>query len=341
MRDVYTRDQQLLGESPLFRALLQRVSRAAQNDRAVLIVGETGVGKELVARAIHFQSTRSRHALIPINCAAIPESLAENELFGHVRGAFTGAADARDGVVGQAAGGTLFLDEVDGLSLQTQARLLRFLQSKEYRPLGSSHSRSADVRIVAACNQSPESLIERGMLRSDFYYRIATIRLSVPALRERPDDVPLLAAHFLRRVQEERGSSLSFAPEALQALVGHRWPGNVRELEHAVVRAALMSDDGQITRELLELPLTREGPMASFRAEKARAVERFERQYLCRALAAAGGNISLAARLSSKNRRAFFELVRKHRIDVERFRALAPFSRAPSISGASDFANPL
>jgi DNA-binding NtrC family response regulator len=317
----------LLGESPAFVAEAGKLPAVAGCDAAVLVLGETGTGKELFARAIHYLSPRRDHPFVPVNCGALPVELAENELFGHERAAFTGAASAEPGLIAEAEGGTLFLDEVDSLPPPAQVKLLRFLESKEYRRLGSPRLRHADLRVVAATNLDLERAVGEGRFRRDLYYRLNVVQLQLPPLRERPGDVPLLARHFLRRYAREFGRKLTdFTPEALGRLALHAWPGNVRELENAVQRAVVLAagdsgvvsaadlgpfDDGGSARAAVE---------ESFRAAKRRAVADFERRYLEALLASCHGNVSRAARTARKDRSSFWTLVKKHGIDVARYR---------------------
>ncbi|HKG14998.1 MAG TPA: sigma-54 dependent transcriptional regulator, partial [Pyrinomonadaceae bacterium] len=252
------------------------------------------------------------------NCGAIPAELVENELFGHERGAFTGAKSTQVGLIQEADGGTLFLDEVDCLPLLSQVKLLRFLQEKEYRPLGSTKTCRADVRVIAAMNADPEGAIRAGNLRRDLYYRLNVIPLALPPLRERRGDIPLLARHFLAKYAAEFDKQLAdFSPEALQLLVSHDWPGNVRELEHVVVRSIVLTSGDVIGGEDVALsPRAAAASDESFRGAKNRVVAEFEKSYVERALLLSHGNISKAARAAQKSRRAFWELIRKHHIDV-------------------------
>jgi len=322
--------RQLVGTSSIFRAEVNKIAIAARSEATVLITGETGVGKDLVARGIHYLSRRARSAFVPVNCGAIPGELFENELFGHEPGAFTGASAAQAGLIEEADGGTLFLDEIDSLPMAAQVKLLRFLQDKEYRRLGSTKSRQCDVRIIAATNTCPEATVRAGRLRPDLYYRVNVVSLTLPPLRERCDDIPHLAAHFLARYSGEMHKQLTaFSPEAMARLVRYSWPGNVRELEHVVERAVIFAQHSTVELEDLVLP---NGPpteeQESFRALKARTIAQFERHYLTGLLAANQGNISSAARAAKKNRRAFFQLMRKHNIYAETFRT-RPTSTAP------------
>jgi DNA-binding NtrC family response regulator len=305
--------QQIIGESAALQREIRRLPRIAACDAPVLIAGESGTGKEVVARAIHYLGPRSSAAFIPVNCGAIPEALAESELFGRKRGAFTGAVSDQAGMIQEADGGTLFLDEVDSLPHSAQVKLLRFLQEGEYRMVGSPQVHRAKVRVIAASNANLKSLLGEGKLREDIYYRLNVLHLTLPALRERHGDVLLLARHFLEKhalLSGQPVKTLSAAAE--QRLNAWHWPGNVRELENVLTRAHFLSERMVLQPEDLQLPEEPEATEGSFGAMKARVVRRFERQYLEDLLCAHHGNITHAAKAARKNRRAFFELMRKH-----------------------------
>lgn len=314
----------LLGKSPCFRAAVEKLPQIAGCDAGVLIRGETGTGKELFARAIHDLSPRASQAFVPINCGAIPLELAESELFGHERGAFTGAHAAHPGVLRQADGGTLFLDEVPSLPLPLQTKLLRFLQEKEFRPLGSCVTRQADVRVIAATNLDLHRAVTEGKFRQDLYYRLNVLPVTLPPLRERREDIALLAQSFLDRFARQLNKPLTdFCAEALEKLNRHDWPGNVRELEHVIERTVVFSTGCTVRGDDVDLPEVRADPESkpSFREAKAQTIRRFEREYLEGLLTTHQGNITLAARSAGKHRRAFWELMRKHRIEGKRFGA--------------------
>lgn len=247
----------MIGNSNTMKNLYAKIHKVAPTGATVLVHGETGTGKELVAKAIHAESPRGDKPLISVNCAAIPETLIEAELFGHEKGAFTGAASMREGLVAAADGGTLFLDEIGELPLEAQARLLRVLQEGEVRPIGSVESRKVDVRLVAATHRDLRKLAKEGKFREDLYYRINVVQLELPALRERGRDILLLAEHMLRRYCAQFGKPLlTLSPEAIQAITTYIWPGNVRELENAIQRAIILCQDEQeIGHELLEIDL--------------------------------------------------------------------------------------
>jgi two-component system, NtrC family, response regulator GlrR len=313
----------LIGESPTFCRTLAVVPRIAECDATVLVQGETGTGKELVARAVHYLSSRREFPFIPVNCGAIPDALFENELFGHDRGAYTDAGMPQIGLVAEAAKGTLFLDEVESLSLRAQVALLRFLQDGTYRRLGGRGDLHANVRIIAASNAALDELCDRGVFRRDLLYRLMVMSVTMPALRERAGDVHLLAAHFIHRFsQQYRRAAVTLDPAFGRYLISHTWPGNVRELENLVHRQFLLSDDG-----LMRLPETIDAvapatieaaPAAShdfllgFSAAKTRAIVAFERSFVSWALSENHGNVSRAARTAGKERRSFARLMKKY-----------------------------
>jgi DNA-binding NtrC family response regulator len=309
----------VVGESPAFLKEIDKIPLLAKCQVSVLISGETGTGKEVCARAIHYLSARANKPFIPINCGAIPTELVENELFGHERGAYTSARDSQVGLIQEADEGTLFLDEIDCLPLLSQVKLLRFLQEREYRPLGSTKTCKADVRIIAATNTDPAEAVKAGKLRQDLYYRLNVIPIILPPLRERRRDILPLARHFLAKYSAEFDKEVTdFSPEAVRLIVSYEWPGNVRELEHVVVRAVVLSTQA-VVRDV-DIPLT-PPPSAgslpeSFQRAKTKIIAEFEKDYIERALLLSQGNISRAARAAQKSRRAFWELIRKHQIDV-------------------------
>ena len=315
--------QQLIGKSPAFIAETNKIPLLAKSDISVLISGETGTGKEMVARAIHYLSERGDKPFVPVNCGAIPVELLENELFGHDRGAFTGASGWRSGVIHEAEKGTLFLDEVDSLPLLAQVKLLRFLQDKEYRPLGSTKAIKGDVRIIAASNADLESAIAAGTLRRDLYYRLNVVPISLPALRHRSDDIILLAHHFLAEKAAKLNSpAVEFSPEAERKLMLYSWPGNVRELEHVIERVVVLCTQKTIHEDQIIFS-GNNNPSAqlSFQEMKANAISEFESNYIQNVLIAYRGNITRAAQAAQKERRTFWQLIRKHKIDVQKFKA--------------------
>jgi len=244
-------DGSLVAASPAMREIYELVERAAEFKTTVLITGESGVGKEVVARAVHGLSDRADEPFVPVNCGAIPESLIESELFGHMRGAFTGAENEARGMFREADGGTLFLDEIGELPLATQVKLLRVLQEEEVRPVGAAKSYPVDVRILAATARDLERMVEAGTFRADLFYRLNVFRLHIPPLRERREDVPVLADQLLASLSRRMGKAAApLDREAVEALADHAWPGNVRELENTLERALILARDGRVTREL-------------------------------------------------------------------------------------------
>jgi two-component system response regulator GlrR len=318
----------LVGTSAALRSELAKLPTIAGCSSGVLIIGETGTGKEVFAQAIHYLSPRSSKPWVAVNCGAIPSELIESELFGHVRGAYTSASNSRQGLASEAEGGSLFLDDVDCLPLMSQTRLLRFLQEKEYRPVGSNAVKRADVRIIAASNRQLPQMVARGEFRQDLYYRLNVLTLNLPPLRERREDIAPMARLFVRQFAEQLGRPVvDISPPAMALLLQHSWPGNVRELKHVLERAVLMTSNPALTAADIQISgcAAAETEDLSFRAAKARAVRSFERAFIERLLQAHSGNVTQAARAARKNRRAFFELMRKHGIDSGLYRG-APLS---------------
>lgn len=312
----------MLGASAEFRRMIDGIRMLARSDAPALIDGETGSGKELAARAVHYLSDRRSGPFVPVNCGAIPETLFESELFGHVRGAFTDARGSRVGLVTHAAGGTLFLDEIDTLPAKGQIALLRFLQDHHYRPLGQSGEMVSDARIIAASNRELEQEVEHGRFRSDLLYRLNILRLCVPPLRERGSDILLLARHFADTYATRYGLQCRCIGTGMSDwLQAHDWPGNIRELENMIHRLVL-----QCEGETLGTPVMDEGGSSKrhfddFKRAKAEAIAVFERSYLERVLAQTGGNVSAAARLAQTDRRALGRLLKKHGVDCDRYRS--------------------
>jgi two-component system, NtrC family, response regulator GlrR len=317
--------KRLVGTTPVFQAEVRKIPLITRCDNHVLITGETGTGKEMFARAIHYLSPRSDKPFVPVNCGAIPIELVENELFGHERGAFTGANTAHAGLVEEAEGGTLFLDEIDSLPLLAQVKLLRFLQDKEFRRLGSSKPRHADIRTIVASNAVLEDSVQKGRLRQDLYYRLNVVSIALPSLRERTEDIPCLVDHFIKKHSGDLHKEItSVSPAALQKLMLYSWPGNVRELEHTIERAVIFCESSQLSESDILLPPGKIKAVDSFQQAKAKIIEQFEREYIQRLLVSCNGNISRAAQAAKKNRRAFWELMRKHHIDVQNLKPSAP-----------------
>ncbi len=308
--------RQLVGRDPAFQRVLSRVVMFGAAQAPVLLTGETGTGKELCARVIHLLSCRRNGPFVPVDCGSIPEHLFENELFGHVRGAFTDARNDQKGLVALAQGGTIFLDELDTLTATAQAKVLRLLQENTYRPLGSARFCQANVRVIAASNTDLEAHVRDHRFRQDLYFRVNVLRLHLPALRERAMDVPLLARHFVQEVCHASNIPHKVVSSAaLAKLLAHDWPGNVRELHNTVQRAVLCAPGMQIGASHIELPLMAPDssqPRVDFRSAKHLAINRFERDYVERLLQKHAGNITSAAREAQKDRRAFGRLVKKY-----------------------------
>ncbi len=302
--------ENVVARSPKMQALLDQVARVAETDATICLLGETGTGKEVIARVIHCNSRRARGPFIGVNCGAIPESLFESELFGHVKGAFTGAQHAKRGLVQSAQGGTLFLDEIAEMPLTLQVKLLRAIQEREVLEVGAERPSKVDVRFITSTNKDLSAAVRAGTFREDLFYRIQVFPITMPPLRERRDDIPFLAQHFLqqsaRRMQKEiRG----FLPEAMQKLTLHSWPGNIRELENAVEKAVVLSSQDMITPDLL--PSVTQEPTGQVKP-LTEARDEFEQNYLKAVMQLTGGNISRAAQLAGRYRADFYKLLKKH-----------------------------
>ncbi|HWP34422.1 MAG TPA: sigma 54-interacting transcriptional regulator [Thermodesulfobacteriota bacterium] len=332
-RELCDHFRAIVGASPALRAVLEQARQAAPTRATITLLGESGTGKELVARAIHDASDRARGPFVVVNCGAIPATLLEAELFGHEKGAFTGATTARRGKFELAHGGTLFLDEIGDLELALQAKLLRAIQTGEIQRLGSEQPRTVDVRVITATNRDLQALMAAGRFREDLYWRINVITLELPPLRARREDLPLLIRHFLARFARELGKPrLALDPEAEAALLAYEYPGNVRELENILHRAAILSRGARIALADLPPRLAATPPAAeaaprsgaALKAAKARAAreaaDRIERGFLIELLRSTGGNVSLAARRAGMNRSWLHHLLNRHRLDPAAFR---------------------
>ena len=320
---AWLRLEGIVGESKPFLQVVEHAMRVAPSDATILLAGETGTGKELVARAVHYGSPRRSKPFVPVNCGALPDHLVENELFGHTKGAYTDASTSEKGLVAEAEEGTLFLDEVDTLSASAQVKLLRFLQDRAYRPMGSARSLTANVRIIAATNADLWQQVQAQRFREDLYYRLHVLAFRLPPLRERPEDIPRLVAHFLRRYGTQYGrGSFHLSADTLHKLAAYPWPGNVRELEAVIQRTVLLASSPGLQPQDIELPPPyQQDPAtqrASFREAKARVIEQFERTYLSTLLSAHQGNISQAAKHAGKERRAFTRLLEKYALHKPR-----------------------
>jgi DNA-binding NtrC family response regulator len=319
----------LLGESPAFRQALRLIERFGDVDAPTLIQGETGTGKELAARALHYFSRRRDFAFAPVNCGALPDTLLESELFGHERGAFTDARRSHRGLIAEAEGGTLFLDEVEAMSQRAQVVLLRFLQNQEYRPVGAGIVRRGNVRIVAASNADLNELARRQQFRSDLLFRFGVLNITMPPLRKREDDAVILARHFLDTYcLQYRRPPMRLAAVAVERIRRATWPGNVRELQNLVLSDFLLAEPGatllHLDTEPSNEPSTVEGEISIFRSAKARAVADFERAWLSDLFTRTAGNVSLAARLSHKDRSALNRMARKYGLAGGQFRQPLP-----------------
>ena len=302
--------ENVIARSPAMQRLFQQVAQVADSDATILLVGETGTGKEVLARVIHTNSRRSKGPFVAINCAAIPETLFESELFGHVRGAFTSAMAAKRGFFQSANGGTLFLDEIGEMPLAMQVKLLRAVQEREVREVGAEQTTKVDVRIIAATNKDLGEAVKAGTFRHDLYYRISVVPLAIPPLRERKEDIPLLAQHFLKQsARLSKKDVRGFTPAAMHRLTVYPWPGNVRELENAMEKAVVMSRQDMITPELL--PNVGTAPDVALKP-LTEAKEEFERSYLRNVLQLTGGNISRAAQFAGRYRADFYKMLKKY-----------------------------
>lgn len=305
--------------SARMQELMAEARMVAASDASVLIRGESGTGKEVLAQAIHRASPRAGGPFIAINCGAIPEQLLESELFGHVKGAFTGAAANRAGLIQGAHGGTLFLDEVGDMPLSLQVKLLRVLQERMVRPVGTIRAEPVDVRILSATHRDLEAAMAQGQFREDLYYRLDVVSLTLPRLEERREDIPLLAAHFIQQLAGKYGKAISaFAPDAQEALVTAAWPGNVRQLYNVVEQCCALSSTPLIPLSLVQRALR----VPALEALKyAEAKQRFERNYLVQLLKLTEGNVADSARIADRNRTEFYRLLQKHGLSPSMFRS--------------------
>jgi two-component system response regulator GlrR len=325
----------LIGEADCFCEMLETIAGFAACDVPVLIQGETGTGKEIAARGLHYLGARRDRPFVPVNCGALPDALVENELFGHSRGAYTDAGVGQKGLVAMAEGGTLLLDEVDALSQRAQVTLLRFLQDRQYRPLGAEAPVKADVRVIAATNADLGSLTATGAFRQDLLFRLDVAAIRVPPLRERGDDILLLANHFLSRFGKQyRRKPPNLNEGHRRTLLHYDWPGNVRELENTMHRATILAKDGRLPEKQLGIPKNARGhdllasPKTSLAAEfagglklaRARELKRFERRYLEWVLGQTGGNVSAAARIAGTERRHLGRIILRSGLSPATFR---------------------
>jgi two-component system, NtrC family, response regulator GlrR len=308
----------IITRSPRMEKLLAEAKMMAQSDASVLIHGDSGTGKELLARAIHASSARARQALVAVNCGAIPENLVESELFGHVKGSFTGAMRDHEGLFASAHQGSIFLDEIADLPLMMQVKLLRVLQEREVRAVGATKARKIDVRVISASNRRLDEEVAQGRFREDLFYRLNVVSLTLPALNERREDIVLLANHFMLSLAKRYGKPVNaFASGALEQLSLAPWPGNVRQLQNVVERCVVMSPGSLIPLSLVNSALSVQGrellPLDEARKD-------FERDYLTQLLKIVNGSVTLAAKLSKRNRTDFYALLARHEIDPGSFK---------------------
>jgi two-component system response regulator GlrR len=309
----------LLTRSPAMEDVLSQARLVAESDASVLIQGESGTGKELLARAIHRASVRSGKPFIAINCGAIPENLLESELFGYTKGSFTGATQDRKGLFQAANQGTLFLDEIGDMPLALQVKLLRVLQEKQLRPVGSTQSIAVDVRIISATHHNLEEQMAEGKFREDLYYRLNVVSLKIPPLSTRREDIPLLAGQFLKTLTAKYNKEINgFAPEALEQLVSAPWPGNVRQLLNVVEQAVALCTTAIVPLTLVQKALR--GDEDSGYSSLDEAKKQFEREYLAQLLKITNGNVTQAARLAKRNRTEFYKLLKRHALDPALFK---------------------
>jgi two-component system repressor protein LuxO len=312
----------IVGASPRMQAIYSVIESVGGTDVTVFITGASGTGKELVARAVHDTSPRSRRPFVAINCAAIPRDLLESELFGHEKGAFTGATGCHHGCCEQADGGTLFLDEICEMDVRLQSKLLRFLQERRFHRLGGKDEIRVDVRVLAATNRDPAEEVRAGRLREDLYYRLNVVPLEVPALRERREDIPLLAGAFLERFSEKHGKYFyDFAPEAMSAMVSYDWPGNVREIENAIERVVVLHNASQVTKPMLPDAVISQARRQFQDTEPDGVIvpmKEVERRAIEKALALCGGNVSRAARQLGIGQATLYRKIKRYAMAEKR-----------------------
>jgi len=311
--------ESIITRSPRMAQVLAEARLMAQSDASVLIHGDSGTGKELLARAIHAASPRGREPLVAVNCGAIPENLIESELFGHVKGAFTGAVRDNPGLFASANHGTIFLDEIADLPLAMQVKLLRVLQEREVRPVGATRSQKINVRVISASHRTLESEVAAGRFREDLFYRLNVVGLTLPPLAERREDIALMAQHFMVTLAQRYGKAVSgFGPGALEMLGAAQWPGNVRQLQNVVEKCVVLSTGPIIAASLVQRALANQaGEMLPF--DEAR--RQFERDYLTQLLKITAGNVTQAARMAQRNRTDFYALMGRHQLDPASFKA--------------------
>ena len=316
---------QILGRSKVVQELHEKIDKISLCDVNVLISGESGTGKELAARAIHYLSRRAGKPFIPVNCSAIPENLFENELFGHVKGAFTDAGLPQVGLVNEAEGGTLFLDEIGAVSPFIQVKLLRLLQEREYKPLGDPKLRRANIWIIAATNRDIQTLVKEGKFRDDLFYRLNVVSLYTPPLRERREDIPILVRHFINKYSKELNKPIKeVSDDTMKALIAYSWPGNVREVENKIQQMIVMSSGPVLSLESTQSHLnelnSKESKLEYLNVAKRKVIASFEKSYLIQLLKEHKGNVASAARRAGKNRTSLWNLIKKYNLSPKLFR---------------------
>ncbi len=323
------RFENIIGDSPAMQTVFRLVARCAPTNSTVMLRGESGTGKELIARAIHYNSLRRDRPFVPVDCTSLSESLLESELFGHVKGSFTGAVANKKGLFETADGGTLFLDEIGNITLSTQAKLLRFIEEREFKAVGDTRTQKVDIRLITATNKDLEGMVADGEFRDDLYYRINIFPIHIPPLRERRDDIPALAMHFLRQFAVEMGlSTREFSPGAMNLLLNHDWPGNVRELENVVERAVILAGDdvirqghlvdiiGTVPHVDLNVPRTSEELKQIKKVARQKSVENVEKHFVLGALKRNDWNVTRAAEATGMQRSNFQALMAKYDIRI-------------------------
>ena len=321
--------QNILSKSPRMHAIFETISHLAQTSTTVLIEGETGTGKEQVARAIHASSAHRRGPMVAVNCAALPETLLESELFGHEKGSFTGAVNQRRGRVEAADGGTIFLDEVGDVPPAMQAKLLRVLQERRFERVGGTEQIEVDVRVITATNRSLQSMVKEGKFREDLFYRLNVVKIDLPPLRDRPEDIPLLVTHFIQKYTPPEVAQKQVSPEAMDMLLRYRWPGNVRELENAVERACVTTRDNEIRPENLPAELSKPSEAKTsvvidlgrtLADQLPEVVANFEERYIRKALKKSRGHVGVCARICGISRRSMTAKIARYNIDKSLFK---------------------
>ena len=327
MLEERSQEKNIIAHSPRMREIIRQVQQAAQTDATIAVYGESGTGKELIAEIIHLRSKRSTGPFVPVNCGALPEGLLENELFGHMRGAYTDARESRMGLFAQAEKGTIFLDEIGNTSPALQVKLLRVLQERELRPLGGDRSIKVDVRVIVASNKDLQKAVERGEFRDDLFYRVHVIPIYLPPLRERREDIPLLADHFLKHFNKSVGKEIKgFTPSAIQRMMLYHWPGNIRELKNTIERAVVLTMHDVIdVPDLIPLASLQEAaatataaPSLSVTYEDAK--QDFGKSYLEHLLRQTGGNVTNAAKTADRYRGDLYRLMKKYGLKSEDFK---------------------